>query len=307
MSQLDPEALTTLERALDPVHPERQRDRFEVIAYGEISAVLVPAGRDDIVLKRQSGFVSAREQATYAKLVRSYVDAVEERGIAVAETDIVPVTLEDGRRSVYLVQPRLDEARLCHRLLRGRSDQEIFELLDRVFSVLVAFYAKNRGASLEVALDAQLSNWALDARDELVFFDVSTPFLRRDGAHLIDEKIITRSMPEPLRTALRLLFAKQVLDRYYALDQVFTDILANFIKEGRADMVPRAVAWTNGWVRDHAVDLPRFDADRVRRYYDEDARIWELLAVSRRAGRFVTTRILRRRYDFLLPGKVKRR
>ena len=44
----------------------------------------------------------------------------------------------------------------------------------------------------------------------------------------------------------------------------------------------------------------------VEKYYREDKMIWQLFLAFRRVDRFLTTKLLRRRYEFILPGKIER-
>jgi hypothetical protein len=41
-------------------------------------------------------------------------------------------------------------------------------------------------------------------------------------------------------------------------------------------------------------------------YYKNDAFIWTAFLSLRRMDRFMKTRILRQRYNFMLPGKIRR-
>lgn len=47
-------------------------------------------------------------------------------------------------------------------------------------------------------------------------------------------------------------------------------------------------------------------AEEVERYYRSDADLLALYLRLRRADRFLKTRVLRRPYDFVLPGPVAR-
>ena len=51
---------------------------------------------------------------------------------------------------------------------------------------------------------------------------------------------------------------------------------------------------------------PRSTAEEVERYYRKDADLLALYLRLRRADRFLRTRVLRRHYDFVLPGPVAR-
>ena len=44
----------------------------------------------------------------------------------------------------------------------------------------------------------------------------------------------------------------------------------------------------------------------VEKYYREDKFIWALFLFLRRLDRWLTTKLLRKRYEFILPGKIKR-
>ena len=44
----------------------------------------------------------------------------------------------------------------------------------------------------------------------------------------------------------------------------------------------------------------------VKKYYREDKLIWTIFLAFRRMDRWLTTRVFRKRYEFLLPGKIER-
>ncbi len=65
----------------------------------------------------------------------------------------------------------------------------------------------------------------------------------------------------------------------------------------------------NRWLAaDAAVLGPRepVTVEEVERYYKSDADLLALYLRLRRADRFLRTRVLRRTYDFVLPGPVRR-
>ena len=53
------------------------------------------------------------------------------------------------------------------------------------------------------------------------------------------------------------------------------------------------------------LDAP-LTGEEARRYYRRDAMMWALLQRLRRADRWWQRRIRRRRYPFLLPGRIER-
>ncbi|MBW1880438.1 MAG: hypothetical protein JRJ84_18935 [Deltaproteobacteria bacterium] len=301
---MTPDVLEDFEARLDPATPDP--DRFRVVAYGEISAVIQIVGHDEVVLKRMSGFATDEEVTQYVRVVDDYVAALGGRGITVAPTQVMPITTERNGRVAYLVQPSLPAERLGHALLRTGNEADVHALLEAVYETLAGFYAANAEGSLVLAIDAQLSNWAWDGA-ALTYFDVGTPFIRRDGVEQMDFAIVTRAMPQPLRWLTERFIAPGVIERYYGLDNAITDILANFVKEGRAELIEGAAEFTNRWTARAGVDLPAFQSRAIHRYYAVDEKIWEFAWLARRLARFVNTRLLGRPYNYLLPGKVKRR
>jgi len=53
-------------------------------------------------------------------------------------------------------------------------------------------------------------------------------------------------------------------------------------------------------------DQKPLTVDEVDKYYREDKVIWSVYLSFRRIDRWLTTQIFRRRYEYILPGKIKR-
>ncbi|MCH7928800.1 MAG: hypothetical protein IID03_12605 [Candidatus Dadabacteria bacterium] len=88
--------------------------------------------------------------------------------------------------------------------------------------------------------------------------------------------------------------------RLYVL--LYTDFVANLYKEQKPDLVAPAVDIINKFL----TKKDRLTVNDIRSYYKEDKFIWSLFLTSRRLDRWIDTRLLRKRYEFLLPGKIKR-
>ena len=86
------------------------------------------------------------------------------------------------------------------------------------------------------------------------------------------------------------------------------DLLGNFNKEGAPEKIPAALAFVNDWIarQPQAGRLAPIELEDVRRYYANDAATLALSLRLRRLRRFVDTKLLRRRYDFILPGPIRR-
>lgn len=304
------ELLAAFEKQLDPARPEGGRFGCRVIGYGEVSAVLALDALPDCVLKRIAGFATDDEARRYAGTVRRYVDELGGRGVEVVPTEIEIVT--GPSRVVYLVQPRMPEDALGHVRLRRADGDELRECIAQVLDRVVALLRTNRERREvpEVAVDSQLSNWAFEpgaASPRLV--DVGSPLFRVDGRVQAEGETLYRAFPGPLRWWLR---RSQAIERYFNdyfdLRLVILDLIGNFIKEGAAARVPEGVSAANAWLagQPEADAVGPIQAAAVQRYYERDAGTLELSLRVRRATRFVNTRLLRRRYAFILPGPVKR-
>jgi hypothetical protein len=307
--------LAAFERALDPARPAAG-SAAEVLGYGEISAVLALPALPGRVCKRLSGFHDDAAAARHAELVRDYVAELERAGVDVVETQLVPVRVPGRRPVVYLIQPRLDPARLGSRLLREADERVLLAAMDRVLAAVLRVWRANRarGDGRRLTVDAQLSNWHFtgggEEPGEPVLVDVGTPFVRRGDADLLDAEIFLAAVPRFLRGHYRRARAvERYLDHYFSPRGLVLDLLGNFHKEGRPDRVGLAAERANRWLAEHAQELGAsapVSGEEVARAYAHDAEQLERFLRLRRVDRFVRTRLLRGRYDFILPGPIRR-
>jgi hypothetical protein len=93
------------------------------------------------------------------------------------------------------------------------------------------------------------------------------------------------------------------MNRYYDPRQVFIDIAANLYKEQRKDLIHEAIDVFNHHLTDREKPLTVAD---IEKYYREDKLIWTLFLTFRRMDCWLTTKLLRKRYEFILPGKIVR-
>ena len=309
------EVLADLEAVLDPARPEAT-DGVTVVGYGEVSVCLRVAELDGVVSKRMSGFRDAAAAERYLALVEEYLQALRTGGVDVVDTALVTVPRAGRAPVVHLVQPELPAATLGHSLLRTADDEVVARTLSQVLEAVAGLHAANaaRTDGVEVALDGQLSNWWFAAAETAdrgpVLVDVGTPFMRRGREHLVD----TTWLESPIPAGLRLYYRRRglvgaYLDDYYDPRLVAVDLLGNFHKEGRPDRLPLGLEVVNSWLLSHRGTLPSttpVTAEEVERYYRSDADLLALYLRLRRADRFLKTRVLRRPYDFVLPGPVAR-
>jgi len=129
-----------------------------------------------------------------------------------------------------------------------------------------------------------------------------------NGVEQLDTELFLRSAPSFLVWILRLLFLKDVVNRYYDFHRVAVDLVANLYKEHRADLIPDAIHVVNDFFASEARDLniAPLTEKEVRDYYQEDAQIWSLYFTMRKMDRFLRTRVLRGEYPYILPEKIVR-
>jgi hypothetical protein len=307
--------LIDLESRLDPAEPERTPG-LTVVAYGEVSVCLQLDGLPGFVCKRMSGFADEAAANSYQELVRTYLSELAAAGVIVADTRVVPIPRAGRAPVVYLLQPHLPSATLGNAILVSSDDDTVVDVVERVLATALRLAQTNaeRSDGLEVALDGQLSNWSFgvdpNRLDDPVLIDVGTPFMRRAGQHLIEIGWLETPIPPGVRSYYhRRGLVGAYLDDYYSPRLVAIDLLGNFHKEGRPDRVPLGIGVVNRWLAGAAAALGPHDpvtADEVERYYRSDADLLALYLRLRRADRFLKTRVLRRQYDFVLPGPVTR-
>jgi hypothetical protein len=163
-----------------------------------------------------------------------------------------------------------------------------------------------------IALDGQISNWSFQFNDndvsDVVYFDITTPMFRINNKDQLDTEIFLKSCPSFLVWLVRWQFLQEVLDRYYDTRSVLIDLIANFYKEGREDLIDAAVLLINGLLEERGLihDIEPLSRTEIDSYYKNDAFIWSLFLTLRRMDRAIKTKLLGKRYNFILPGKIKR-
>lgn len=317
------ELLRQFEHELDPRHPEKSTVPTKVLGYGEISTVLeMGTGPDkEFAYKRMSMFKTEREVESFEALHNEYIQLLEERvGIKIPQSAIVHLIDETkGKAVVYIVQEKLPVEDIMNKVLHQIPAKDVKKLVVAVLKEAAKVYSFNeqhRG-TLELAIDGQISNWAIlnfdpknmDMSDpiELAYFDTSTPFLRRDGVEQLDPELFLRSAPSFLTWILKLLFLDDVMNRYYDFRKVTVDIIANFYKEQLPELVPDLIETVNEFftVQIRGGVMEPLTVKEINAYYREDAWIWRLYLIFRRVDRYLH-RLLGKDYPYILPGRIKR-
>jgi hypothetical protein len=314
--------LQDFERGLNPERPDRSRVPADILGYGEISTVFAihVKGLEGLAFKRLPLFHNQAEIEAYQTAYEKYNRILQEEiGLHLPGYSHASLSNPAGRPIFYIIQRQLPSASIGNQAIRLLSTDMTLALVRRVLSVLHRVWAFNRRQDqLQIALDGQISNWSIDGFDaqnphvddatKLTYLDTSTPLFRVEGVEQLNTELFLRSAPSFLAWILRLLFLEDVVDRYYDLRRVAIDLVANFYKEQRPDLIPPILHLVNDFFTGEAAELgiSPVQEQEVRSYYREDALIWTLYLSFRRFDRFLQTRLLGREYPYILPGKIKR-
>ncbi len=320
MIQVDTDFLQAFEQGLNPRYPEQSAIPAKVLGYGEISTVLEIDTPEtaDLAFKRMPMFHNIAEANAYEALYKNYCETLNDQiGISVVPGALF-WTLNPTSKVVvmYIVQERLPVGLIGHKALHRLRDDDCVHLVKAVLQASRRVFAFNRAnqGQLEVGFDIQISNWALQQKDleiltlvepvRLIYLDTSTPLMRRNAQEQLEPELFLRSAPIFLRGLLRRLYLQELLARYYDLRQVSVDLLANFYKEQRPDLLPRLLPEVNALLADDP-DLTPITLQEVQQYYRSDASIWRVYLGARKFDRFLH-RLTGRPYAYVLPEHIKR-
>ncbi|MBW1864270.1 MAG: hypothetical protein JRI64_01235 [Deltaproteobacteria bacterium] len=306
--KIDKDLLYRFEDGLNPQRIEQSRVPASILGYGEISTIFKIEGDNRTAFKRMPLFSNRQSAEDYVLLYREYSHRLKEAGLNLPDHDAVIVSIPRRPVVVYIAQERLPSDRFGHHLIQTGDRRLCMQLIEQVAMEVSKVWRYNAVSApgVALALDGQISNWVCmegGGVSTMVYIDTSTPFLRKDGVEQLDPEPLLKSAPFFLRWILKWLFLDDVMNRYYDSRQVFIDIAANLYKEQRKDLIHGAIEIFNRYLT--AGEKPLAVAE-VEKYYREDKLIWTLFLAFRRMDCRLTTKLLRKRYEFILPGKIAR-
>lgn len=305
---IDKDLLYQFEKGLDPLRIEKSHIPAQLIGFGEISSIFKIGENDKVAFKRMPLFSDRSSAEKYERQYHEYCGFLAEAGILLPEHETIILEVPDRPVTLYIAQKKLPADRFGHQLIHSLDRRDSENLIESIVSAILNVWRFNESAmpGIELAIDGQLSNWVWMADSKkpyLNFVDTGTPLYRKDGTEQIDPELILQSAPGFLRWIIRWLFLKDVLNRYYDPRLVYTDLAANLFKEQQPDFIPVCLDVINRYLSDGKGPLT---FKEVEKYYKEDKLIWTLFLAFRRVDRWLTTKMLRKRYEFILPGKIKR-
>ena len=254
---IDVDLINRFEAGIDPQHLERSGVPAELIGYGEISAIF-RLGKAPVAYKRMPLFSDRPEAEAYVDMYREYCDLLSRAGLTLPETDTVLVENPGRPVALYIAQKMLPAETIGNRLLHTLEPAGALDLVEQVVGEMKKVWAFNESVApdLEIAIDGQISNWAVieeDGKERIVYIDTSTPFIRKETAHQLDPELLLQAAPGFLRWLVRWLFVADVLNRYYDPRLVLTDLAGNLYKEQLPGLVAPVVdtstaPWAMPWI-----------------------------------------------------------
>jgi hypothetical protein len=314
---VDVSVLQEFEDQLDPAFPEHSPDPPEILGYGEISATFGIKKMPGIAFKRMPPFEKPEQIMAYRHILEQYHDLLARScHIPVSPCRVFDLTNRFSEHIVYVAQPLLPRQSIGNVILSGGHAGDMRQMVSCIMDCLFNLYQFNiqNNPHRQIAIDGQISNWGFFSPNaeegglSATYFDVTTPLFRIDGIEQLDTEIFMKSCPSPLVWLVRWQFLDEVVNRYYDLRLVLIDLVANFYKEGRADLIDPALELINDAIAKKQIsqEIPLLKREEIDRYYKNDAFIWTVFLALRRMDRFVKTRIFSKRYNFILPGKIQR-
>ena len=307
MMKIDHDLLRKFEAGLDPQNLKNSSVPAVILGFGEISTVFQIGECADTAYKRMPLFKDIASAERYSGQFLEYCNLLAESGLKLPESATGIVALPGRPVVLYIAQKILPPERFAHKLIHVLNPDETGKMMENILSRigLVWRYNDEKRPRFELALDGQLSNWVVpdNRQDDLYFVDTSTPLYRKNGVEQLDPELLLQSAPGFLRWMLRLFFLDDVMNRYYDKRQVCIDLAANLFKEQKPELLPLTVEIMNRMFFGKEKPL---SAAEIEKNYRTDRMIWALFLAFRRIDMFIKTKIMMKRYEFILPGNIKR-
>jgi len=305
---IDRNLLYQFEKELNPQNLKDSPITATILGFGEISTIFQIQDNTSVAYKRMPLFPNQSSAEKYAQKYHEYCSLLGKAGLKIPDHETIIIQVPNRPVVIYITQKQLPLEQFGHKLIHRLGSKDIRLLMEQIIVETGKVWRFNLSSkpSLELALDGQISNWVrLEEGDEqkMYYIDTSTPLYRKDGIEQLDPELLLQSAPSFLRWIIRLLFLEQVMNRYYNQRQVYMDLVANLHKEQRPDLVPLTLFIINTHLSD---DLKPLTLEEVKKYYKEDQLIWTLFLAFRRLDCWLKIKLFRKRYEFILPGKIKR-
>ena len=315
------ELLKEFEKTLDTVYPEKGKIPIKILGFGEISLVFeILDDPERLAYKRIPIFDNEKQVKRHLWAYNEYCKILnEEIGLNLPEHKALWFKDHKGQIQFYCVQQKIDPEAVGNKVIHNISNDEIEKLILLTMRELQKVWTFNDESRIyDVGIDGQISNFVVidyDHRNprinddsKLLYLDTSTPLFRKNNIEAMEAELFLKSAPSFLRFLLKALFVQEVVDRYYDWRSVTIDLIANFFKEQKPEIIPRLIRRINRFFKEEVTDfeIEPITFEEVHKYYKNDKMIWVVFQNARRFDRYMKTKLLKKTYDFYLPEKIKR-
>jgi len=319
--KIDIEVLKKLEKSIDTSNPEKGEVPIKILGYGEISLVFeLLNDPENIAYKRIPIFDNETQVERHIWAYNEYNRILKEDvGLNLPEYDVAWFKDDEGKIQFYCIQERIPSESVGNRVIHDLSTEDIETLILLVMREMkkVWSYSKNHKI-IDLGLDGQISNFSIidydpnnpkvDFNTKLLYLDTSTPMFRINGIEAMEGVLFLKSTPWFLSPLVKAAFLDEVIDRYYDLRLVIIDLIANFYKEQRPELIPGIIRLINNFFKDEASEfnMEPITFIEVDKYYKNDKMIWVIFQKARQIDRYIKTKLTHKKYNFYLPGKIQR-
>jgi hypothetical protein len=313
--------LKEFEKYIDTIHPEKGKVPIKILGFGEISLVFEIVGDSkQIAYKRIPIFDNVAQVKRHIWAYNEYNRILKkEVGLILPDYGCAWFRDERGKIQFYCVQEKINPESVGNKIIHKITDEEIKILVLMALREMkkVWTYSKHNN-KIDLGLDGQISNFSVIDYDpenphitndtKLRYLDTSTPMFKINGMEAMEAVLFLKSAPSFLRWLLKAAFLEDTVNRYYDWRRVSIDLIANFFKEQRADMIRPLIELTNSFFEEEAseFDIEKISLKDVQDYYKSDRDMWIIFQKVRKFDRFLKTKILKKQYDFYLPPDIER-
>ncbi len=313
--------LKELELTINTVNPERGKIPINILGYGEITLVFeIVNDEHNYAYKRLPIFETRRQAEKHEQIFREYNRFLnEEIKIKTPPLEIAWFETDEGKIIFYAIQEKIPSESVGNKVIHQATQKEVEILILKALKEMKKVWTFNRENHIfDVGLDGQISNFAvidynpnnpqINDNSQLIYIDTVPPFYRKNGSEAMEIELLTKSMPSFIRGLLKLIFLQDLIDRYYDWRLVIVDLVANFFKEQKPELIQPLIKIVNNFLKEEASDfeIKHLTFEEVQKYYKSDKFIWVLYQRMRLFDRFIKTKLLRKKYDYYLPGNIER-
>jgi len=313
--------LRELEQSIDTFHPEKGKMPIKLLGFGEISLVFeILDDPEHLAYKRIPIFDNEQQVRRHIWAYREYNKLLKERvGLNLPDYNVAWFKDQEGKIQFYCVQEKINSESVGNRVIHVLNNEEIKILVFLVMKELKKVWGFSReNKIIDLGLDGQISNFAIinynsnnpkvNLETKLYYLDTSTPMFRIKGIEAMEAELFLKSAPSFLRWLLKALFLEETVGRYYEWRKVSIDLIANFFKEQKQELIPSLIKLINKFFREEApeFEIEPITFEEVHKYYKSDKDMWVIFQNVRRFDRYLKTKVFKKKYDFYLPEKIKR-